>query len=121
MTHKLNATKVRTPQLVEQSVFREYSTCGRDFLQFFPIDLRIAQVKFFQRLANRRRNPQMCKTFVARRNDIPRSLFTGGVADHVFVSFLIIVPRLTLLNISCGEFPMFLRFVEPRLEPPLLP
>src|ERR1700733_3427397 len=86
---------------------RQYPPGGLNFLLLRRVYLRIGKIKLFERLHNRRRNYQVGEPFVVRRHHIPGSLFARGMTDHLFVSILIIVPVIALLNIRLGNFQCF--------------
>src|SRR5215471_2444980 len=61
-----------------------------------------------------------CEPFVVRGYNVPGRVFRGSIANHVFVSILVVVPALALVYVARREFPVLLRLVQTRQKTFLL-
>src|SRR6476660_2145157 len=77
-------------------------------------------MELVERLDNRGSYDQSAKPLVIRRNHEPRRVLRRRILNDLLVSFLVIVPETSLVDVSHGEFPVLLWIFQPLEEPPLL-
>src|SRR6266851_2224629 len=71
------------------------------------------KMEIVERLDNRRSDDQPRKPLVVGRNDEPRRELRRGILDHLLVSFLVILPEASFVDIRRGKLPVLLRILEP--------
>ena len=76
-----------------------------DDLSRVKIRFWILRMQIFQRLDDDMCNDKVAHPFFIRRNDVPGSMISAGLVEHIFISVDIFTPEFSFFQISGIKFP----------------
>lgn len=83
-----------------------------ELLAFGFVDVRKGKIQFVQGFEDGAGDDEAREPFVVRGNDVPRSVFGGGLLDHFLVGFLVVLPEAALVYIGHGKLPILFGVLE---------
>ncbi len=85
---------------------------GLEFAFLGFVHVGEGEVKIVEGFEDSSGDDKTSEPFIIGGDDVPRRVFCGGLLDHFFVSFLVVVPVAALLDVGHGEFPIFFGVFE---------
>ena len=97
-----------------EDLFRIRQSLSRtgNFRELCLINTRVSEIKTCQSVDDGCCNHDPRKPFVVGRYDVPGILLARGLADHFFVSSLVLIPEPALGHVGSGKPPVLIRRVS---------